>query len=94
MPFTARIERAPSERARSMSTGDHLSAFSLRHFSLRTRPLAGGMGRSLTARIEGAHSDRARSASEGDLRSARAFPPLTALSTGSYNPLMLLPVTD
>ena len=46
-----------------------------------------------TARIERAHSYRARSASKKGTWPLPA-PPLTALSTGSYNPFILLSVTN
>ena len=46
-----------------------------------------------TARIEGAPFHRAPSASKG-VHQATPLSPLTALSSGSYNPLKFLSVTN
>ena len=43
------------------------------------------MGRSLTARIEGPLSEVGPLRANGTSHPARTFPPLTALSSGSYN---------
>jgi hypothetical protein len=87
-PATARVQRGPSEAARCASTGDQLAAaFLFGYLPLRTLHfLSGREGRSLTARIEGPLSEVGPLRANGASLPARIFPPLTALSTGTYNP--------
>ena len=72
---------------RAPGAEDHTGVSNL-SFSL----LGGGLVESPTARVQRGSSETARCASKG-VHQATPLSPLTALSTGSYNPLTFLPLT-